>query len=122
MSTGMVFYYVLLQLPLWWFFHAIISYWKYKSARWSTTRRSTIVHVSMLIVAIVVPSLFIMMVQFKGGYGLARFPPILCTGKSANSTFYYVVIPIIILLEGGVMMYLLVIWKVIHKVSVVGST
>jgi hypothetical protein len=52
------------------------------------------------------------------GYGLALFPPIICSGVDNKVTFYTVILPNVLLILVGIITVVLVIWK-IHKVCTV---
>ena len=50
------------------------------------------------------------------GYGLNRFPPILCPGTNKNAVFYALALPINLMLMYGITV-LIFLFYVIHKVS-----
>ena len=50
------------------------------------------------------------------GFGITRFPPLLCTGRHANTTFYSLILPIFLILMVGMTM-LVIIFFIIHRVS-----
>ena len=51
------------------------------------------------------------------GYGLTRFPPILCTSTDRNVGFYALILPINIMLPIGITILILLLWS-FHRVSV----
>ena len=88
------------------------------------------IHITCVVIGILVPFLPIIatMAQFahgkssvdaaKGGlgFGITRFPSILCTGTHGDTTFYSLILPIAILLMIGMTILILIFW-LIHKVS-----
>ena len=49
------------------------------------------------------------------GFTIIRLPPLICTGVSAEATFYSLVLPSILILDVGVALLILLFWFV-HKV------
>ena len=50
------------------------------------------------------------------GYGLTRFPPILCTGTNKNAVFYALALPINLIVMYGITVLIFLFYS-IHKVS-----
>ena len=50
------------------------------------------------------------------GFGITRFPSLLCNGRDKDTTFYSLVLPIIIIIMIGMTLLVFVFW-IIHKVS-----
>jgi len=74
----------------------------------------------MVIVGLVLPTLPVLVTFTAGspstrGFGLTRFPPILCTSLQRDSTFYSLVLPINLLIAIGVPLLIIIFW-IIHKV------
>ena len=74
----------------------------------------------MVIVGLVLPALpvvvtFAAAARDSRGFGLIRFPPILCSGLQSDATFYSFVLPINILLAIGIPLLIIIFW-IIHKV------
>ena len=117
---GTVFYYTLLQLALWWFFHVAAIFWKIRFPFSARAAESTLyiklVHVTVVVLAVVVPIVPVVTTLKTSGFGLTRFPPILCTGTNADATFYSLVLPIVVLLQVGISLLIVIFWK-IHKVG-----
>ena len=123
-SAGMVFYYCLFQLAVWWFCHVVSLFWKirfpFHARSFETAHRLKYIHIVMVIVGLVLPTLPVIVAFTAGtpstrGFGLTRFPPILCTSLERDSTFYSLVLPINILLAVGVPLLIIIFW-IIHKV------
>ena len=75
----------------------------------------------MLTVGLILPALPVIVTFTTGdpsGFGLIRFPPILCAGLQRDSTFYSLVLPIDILSAIGIPLLIILFWT-IHKVIVV---
>ena len=120
-----MFYYGLFQLAVWWFCHEVSLFWKIKfpfhARSFETTHRIKYVHITMVIVGLVLPALpVIVTVTIGNGFGLTRFPPILCTGLEKDSTFYSLVLPIDILSAIGISLLIIIFW-IIHKVIITHS-
>ena len=87
------------------------------------------VHITCVVVGILVPFLPIIatMAQFahgkssadaaKGGlgFGIIRFPPLLCLGRHGDMTFYSLILPIVIILMIGMTILIQIFW-IMHKV------
>ncbi len=117
--AGVVFYYVLLQLALWWIFHVSILFWKirfpFHARSFETARRFKYVHIVCVIVGLLVPWIPIIVVFANGGFSVVAFPPLPCTGREAGPTFYGLVLPVILLLQIGITLLIILFWTV-HKV------
>ena len=75
----------------------------------------------MVVVGLVLPTLPVIVTFTTGdpsGFGMTRFPPILCTGLQTDSTFYSLVLPINILMIIGIPLLIIIFWT-IHKVMAV---
>lgn len=141
-NIGMVFGYVLLQLAIWWLFHSVILFWRvvfpFHARSFKLSGRIKYIHIMCVIVALVVPLLPIITVlssfskdlekneflrsrnvTFTSGglgYGMVRFPPILCSGTNSIAVYYSLVFPINAIVSLGLPVIILLIWF-IHKVS-----
>ena len=120
----MVFYYGLFQLAVWWFLHVVSLFWKirfpFHARSFETAHRLKYIHITMVIVGLVLPTLPVIVAFTAGnpstrGFGLTRFPPILCTSLQRDSTFYSLVLPINLLIAIGVPLLIIIFW-IIHKV------
>ena len=88
------------------------------------------IHITAVVVGILVPFVPIIatMSQYgqsrsaaeaaKGGlgFGITRFPPLLCTGRHGDTTFYSLILPILIILMVGITILMIIFW-IIHRVS-----
>ena len=122
--VGMVFYYGLFQLAVWWFCHVVSLFWKirfpFHARSFEATHRLKYIHIAMVIVGLVLPTLPVIVTFTAGnpstrGFGLTSFPPVLCTSLQSDPSFYSLVLPINIVLANGVPLLITVFW-IIHKV------
>ena len=74
------------------------------------------IHLTCVVFALVLPIVPVLANEFKGGYIIYRFPPILCVGTDADATFYSLVLPLDIILGVGSNLLIIIFWK-IHKVG-----
>ena len=118
-------YYGLFQLTVWWFCHEVSMFWgirfPFHARSFETSHRTKYVHITMVAVGLVLPALPVIVTFTTGdpsGFGLTRFPPILCTGLQRSSTFYSLVLAINILMAIGIPLLIIIFW-IIHKVIVV---
>ena len=49
------------------------------------------------------------------GFGITRFPPLLCTGRQGNIIFYLIAVPSIVMVMTGIAILASLLWM-IHKV------
>ena len=115
-------YYGLLQLTVWWFCHEVALFWTIRfpihAKTFVTSHRVKYVHITMVVVGLALPTLPVIVTLTTGdpsGFGMTRFPPILCTGLQNDSTFYSLVLPINILMMVGIPLLIIIFWT-IHKV------
>ena len=109
----------LLQLLLWWFFHVLAVFWKIEfplhAKRAESAHLMRYVHLTMVVLGLILPLVPVIATLATTGFGLIRFPAILCGGRSANATFYALVLPIVLLLQVGITLLGVMFWT-IHKV------
>jgi len=120
-SAGIVFYYGIFQLAVWWFCHVVSLFWKirfpFHARSFETAHRIKYIHITMVIVGLVLPTLPVIVAFTAGnpstrGFRLTRF---LCTSWQRDPTFYSLVLPINIVLAIGVPLLIILFW-IIHKV------
>ena len=133
-TAGAVYYYVLLQLAVFWFCNVSVLFWKirfpFHSRSFQVTNRVKYVHVIVVALSISVPFIPVIATMSQSaygksaagaakdglGFGVIRSPPIFCLGTNADTTFYSLVLPIIAILMVGMVMLITIFW-IIHKVS-----
>ena len=132
--AGVVFYYALLQLAIFWLSHVLALFWFLKfpfhARRYKAMHQMKYIHLTCVVIGVLVPFLPIIatMSQFahgksaaeaaRGGlgFGITRFPSLLCSGRDEKTTFYALVVPIIVIIMIG-MTFLILAFRIILKVS-----
>ena len=132
--AGMVFYYILLQLATFWICHVIALFWKirfpFHARSFQMTHRTKYVHIASAAIGVlfpIIPVIATMAQSARGkssaetvkaglGFGITRFPPLLCTGMHGDTTFYSLILPIIVILMIGMTILITIFW-IIHRVS-----
>ena len=111
---------MLLQAFLWWIFHVLAIFWKVHfpmhSRYYDKMHRTRYIHVTCVIVALTLPMVPLIPTSINGGFIMPRFPPVLCVGRDADSSFYSFVIPIVLLIGAGTNLLVLIFWR-IRRVS-----
>lgn len=131
--VGAVFYYCLFQLAMFWFCHLLALFWKtnfpFHSRSFQKSHRMKYLHITSVAIGILVPlaPVVVTMAQFshgkssaeavKGGlgFGITRFPPLLCTGRDGDTIFYSLIVPIDVIVMIG-MAFLVSLFWIVHKV------
>ena len=130
---GAVLYYSLFQLMVLWLCHILTIFWglkfPFQAKAFQRSHRMKYLHIASVVVGLLVPFVPVVatMIQFsygkssaeavKGGlgFGIVRFPPILCVGRHKDTTFYSLILPLCIILLIGITFLIFVFW-IIHKV------
>ena len=120
--AGIVFYYTLFQTAVWWFLHVAALFWGIRfplqAKALATSNCQKYFHLVMVLLGLTLPIIPVIATLASGGFGLTRFPVILCTGKKGAATFYSLVLPIGILMQIGVSLLILIFWT-IYKVTII---
>lgn len=132
--SGIVFYYTLFQITLWWFFHIAALFWGFRFPfhyrSFKRLKRLRYVHIACVILGLVLPVIpvFVTVVVDNAtsapgspnslGFGITNFPPILCAGVDANATFYSLILPVVILTEAGMTLLVFTFWDVRKVIKV----
>ena len=130
-------HYILLQINLWWVMHMAALFWKVHfpvhAKSLQSSKRLRVVHLVCVLIAVFLPVVPIIAtiadnavqegdseqpVPGTLGFGLALFPPLLCSGLNSDVTFYTVIFPNVLLIIAGIVAMIFTIRK-IHKVSFV---
>lgn len=126
-----MFYYTLLQLALWWLMHVSVMFWMmqfpFHARQVKKDHHLKHIHITCVIVGLLVPLIPIIVTIAQDatsgnndigtiGFGLTRFPPILCNGINRNAVYYSFVLPSNLILIGGMTLLPAIFW-IIHKVS-----
>ncbi len=131
--AGIIVYYCSVQFNIWWVLHVSSMFltivFPYRTRALRISKKLTYIHIACILVGLFLPVVPIIaamshhaveaksgaMLQGRLGFGLATFPPFLCSGIDADVTFYSLILPNIILVQIGTTMLILTIWYV-HKV------
>ncbi len=131
---GATFYYCTLQLSMFWLCHILAIFWGLKfpfhARTFRTTHRIKYLHIACIALCTTLPLIPVVatMVQYSRGksfgeavegglgFGVIRFPPILCTGRHQDTMFYALILPVVVLLMAGMTVLIVIFW-IIHKVS-----
>lgn len=137
----MVVSYILLQIAFWWLIHATVILWKlqfpFHARSFENSGKMKYVHISSVIAGLLLPliSPIISMADFAVdlssnevlqsqnisfvsgglGYGLIRFPSILCSAIDRYALYYSNILPINLMVIVGITELILV-FRIIHKV------
>lgn len=131
--AGIVLYYCMLQLNIWWVFHVCVLFWKVRFPFHSlkNAHRMFKIHLTLVVLGIIIPLLPVIATiahsQTPGfytrndfpeglGFGLAQFPPILCYTLDKDIVFYSFILPVTFLMFVGITVLLITIW-IVHKVK-----
>ena len=105
-------------------------FWKirfpFHARRFESARRVPYLHFTAVVLALVIPAIpiIVAMIEYavqdstagKLGFGLIRFPPILCVGNDRNVTYYSFIFPLNLIMIAGIALLVLIFW-IIHKVN-----
>ena len=109
-------------------------FWKVKfplqARSFQKDHRMKYIHITFVAIGILVPVIPVVATisQFthgkssaeavKGGFGfgITRFPPLMCTGKHGNTIFYSFTVPSVVMVMIGIALMASLFW-IIHKVS-----
>ena len=131
--TGIITYYCIFQLAVLWFCHLVALFWKVRfplqARSFQKANRMKYIHITCIAIGVLAPVIPVIATisQFshgkssdeavKGGlgFGVTRFPPLMCTGKHGNTIFYSFTVPSAIMLMIGIALIATLFW-IIHKV------
>ena len=131
--TGVVFYYCLFQLAIFWLCHILTLFWglkfPFRARAFQQTHRMKYIHIACVLTGLLAPLVPVVatIAQFSHGkstseavrgglgFGIVRFPPILCAGRDSDTTFYSLILPLSIMLMVGITFVVFIFW-IIHKV------
>ena len=130
---GIVFYYCLLQIAIFWLCHVLTIFFglkfPFQARALQQTHRMKYIHITCVIIGLFLPltPVITTMAQFShrkslleariGGYGfgIRRFPPLLCVGKHDNSVFYSLILLLSIILVVGTTFFAFI-FRLMHNV------
>lgn len=119
---------------MFWLCHILAIYWGLKfpfhARTFRTTHRTRYLHIACVAVCMILPTIPVAATMIKYshgksfreavdgglGFGVVRFPPILCTGRDQDAMFYALILPVVVLLMFGMTVLIAIFW-IIHKVK-----
>ena len=131
--AGAVTYYCLFLLAVLWLCHLVALFWKMKfplrARSFQKAHRMKYIHITCVAIAFLVPTIpvVIMILYYTYGpssaeaeegdlgFGITRFPPLLCTGRRGSIIFYLIAVPSIVMVMTGIALIASLFW-IIHKV------
>ena len=125
--VGITFYYVVLQLLLWWLWHTIAVFWAvtwpFHARKFNTSRNTKYLHIAFALASLVLPVGPVLVILFvsstpgreRGGFTITRSPPFFCTGFDVHINFWAYIFPVTLILATGVA-FLILILRIIIKV------
>ena len=129
LTIGVIFYYVVMNLLLWWLWHTVAVFWAvawpFHARKFNTSRNTKYLHIVFALASLllpVAPVLVILFVQttsgsliIEGGFTITRSPPFACTGHDIHVNFWAYIFPISLVLAIGVTL-LVFILRIVIKV------
>ena len=118
---------------MFWLCHIFTLFWglrfPFQARAFQKAHRTKYIHIAGVLIGVFVPFLPVAatMIQFSHGkssseavrgglgFGITRFPPILCVGKDKDTTFYSLILPLSLLMMVGITFVVFIFW-IIHKV------
>ena len=70
-----------------------------------------------MVLGLVLPLMTITNSLIDGGFTITRFPPILCSPKSADAIFFTFILPIDLIIGVGTTLLIVIVWK-LHMVII----
>ena len=128
--AGVIFYYVVMQLLLWWLWHTVAVFWAvawpFHAKKLNISRNTKYLHIIFALASLllpVAPVLIILFVQttsgdldIQRGFTITRSPPFACTGHDIHVNFWAYIFPISLVLAIGVTL-LVFILRIVIKVN-----
>ena len=116
MILGVIETYAIVHGTLWWVLNITAIFWKvqfpFHSRDYDKTGQTKYVHIVCVLTAIILPVFAPVIILFKDGYTIPRFPPNICVGRDVSVNFYAVVGPTTLLFAVGTTILLLILWRI----------
>ena len=116
--AGVVWQYFLINLAAWWLSHVCCMFWKITfplHAR-QHKQQQKYFYTTITIGSLLIPIPSVIAAFLTNGYGLGRFPPLVCSAKGLDLQYYSLWLIINVLWEVGITMLIIMFWKV-HRVG-----
>lgn len=101
------------MVDFWWFFHAIILFWKVQfPIHAKQFQYNKCLHAVIVVFALLFPMIPIGVALGTGGYTVTTFPPLNnCFARNPAASFYPFILPKCIIFPIGITFTLITIWK-----------
>ena len=129
LHAGVLFYYVMMHLLLWWLWHTIAVFWAvawpFHARKFNSSRNTKYLHIAFALASLllpVAPVLIILLVtpspveRNLAGFTITRAPPFVCAGYDIDTNFWAFIFPISVLLATGVTLLVLIL-RIVIRVS-----
>ena len=87
----------------------------FQAHNFKVTGKMKYLHITVVLLALILPIIPVAVVLGTGGYTFARFTPIICSAQNTDAAFYAVIIPVGVMLALGITLLILLFWT-IYKV------
>ena len=115
--VGTAYTYIFLQLDTWLLGHIMTLFWgitfpfHYRSLE--TRGRLIYIHITIIVVALLLPTIPVGIALGTGGYIYDGVPPLACLPRNTVVAFYAVFLPSTVMIATGGTFLILIIWKLI---------
>ena len=120
-TIGALLLYSMLMVALLWLFHTATFFWGVMwPYHYSVTRdegRIKYIHIFVLLVSCIMPTVSVVAVQFSGGYGLSITTGHLCGIMKSEDLFYGVLLPLDVIIIIVVTLLLITGWRIADIVN-----
>ena len=124
--VGIVLYYIVMHLLLWWLWHIIAVFWAVawplNARKFNSSGNTKYTHIAFALASLLLPIGPVLVILFvsstperNGGFRVTRAPPFLCTGYDIHINFWGFIFPITIVLATGAM-FLVFTMRIVIKV------
>lgn len=126
-SVGFWAYYSIFQISVWWFCHVVSLFWgiqfPFHAKSFKTAHRLKYIHIPMVIVGLVLPTLPGIVASTAGdptvrGFRITTTSPIRCSSLRKDIIIYSLVLPMNLIVVIGISLLVIIFW-VIHKVIII---
>ena len=126
-SVGFWTYYFIFQMSVWGFCHIVSLFWgiqfPFHAKSFKTAHRLKYIHIPMVIVGLVLPTLPGIVASTAGdptvrGFRITIFSPIRCGSLQKDIVIYSLVLPVNLIVVTGISLLIIIFW-VIHKVIII---
>lgn len=133
-DTGMLFYYTLFQVCMWWLLHTAAIFWgirfPFHTSRFRASHRIRYVHCTTVVVGgliiPIIPLIITIVINAakesrsgvdqigKLGFGITNFPSWQCLGNDRDVAYYALLLPLNMVMIAGIAVMVVLIWTIIE--------